>query len=62
MKDIGNALTMIMQDEKCTSIRALFLLSELNEGDENGLCKLQSKSGSQTRRRLRDTSHFQSAK
>lgn len=62
MKDIGNALNFIMQDEKCSSIRAFFLWAESNEGGENGIHKLQSKSSTQTCRGLRDKSHIQSIK
>ena len=53
MRDIGNALNMIMQDENCSSIRAFFLYVQ-NEGDMNELCKLQPKSCKKTCGRLCD--------
>ena len=59
MQDIGTALNTIMQDKQCSSIYAFLILSQSEkEGDEDGICKLQSKSGKEIGRRLRNTSNF----
>ena len=58
MRDIGSALNIIMQKEQCSPIYAFFLLSKEKEGDEDGICKLQSKSGKKIGRRLRDKGNF----
>lgn len=60
MQDIGNALNMIMQNEKCSPICAFFLLSEKQkEGDMiDGIYKLQPKPKKEVSRRLRDKSNF----
>ena len=55
MQDIGLALSNIMSDKQCSSIYAFFLLSEKEEGDKNGIYKLQSESDKETCMRLRDT-------
>ena len=59
MKDIGDALSIIMQNKNCSSTHALILLSE---GDCHELCKLQSKSCAKTCGRLRNKGDIKNAK
>ena len=61
MRDIGMTLNMIMRDEKCSPVRA-FLLYAQNEGDTNGICKLQSKSCKKTCGRLCDKGYIKDTK
>ena len=57
MQDIQSALTEVMKQERCSSIRAFFLL--MNEGDDkDGIRKLQSEPREKASRRLRDTSYI----
>lgn len=54
MQDIGNALNTIMQNKQCSSIYAFLLLSkDKEEGDADGIHKLQPKSKTKISRRLR---------
>ena len=57
MRDIGTMLDKIMRDENCSPVRAFFLYSQ-NEGDIDGLRKLQSKSCTKTCGRLRHQSNI----
>lgn len=49
MRDIGYDLSTIMRDKKCSSMSALFLLQE---AEDSGIHKLQSKSDKKIGRRL----------
>ena len=54
MQDIGKALNTIMQNKQCSSIYAFLLLSkDREEGDADGICKLQFEPTKKTGRRLR---------
>lgn len=54
MQDIGKALNTIMQNKQCSSIYAFLLLSkDREEGDADGIHKLQSEPTKKTCRRLR---------
>ena len=61
MRDIGNALNMIMQTNNCSSIRAFFLYSQ-NEGDVNVLRELQSESSKKISGRLRNSGNIEDIK
>ncbi len=61
MRDIGSALNEIMQNENCSPIRAFFLFAQ-EEGDKDGIYKLQSKSSEKVSRRLCYTSDIKKSK
>lgn len=61
MRDIGMLLSDIMEDTKCSSICAFFLLSEKKVGDSCGVHKLQPKSETKTSGRLCYSSDIQNA-
>lgn len=61
MRDIGMTLNKIMWDQECSPIRALFILAN-EEGDEDGIRELQSKSREEIGRRLCHTSDFKNTK
>lgn len=58
MMDITNTLLDIIQNEQCSPVHALFLLS--GEGDKNGICELQSKPKKKIGRGLCNTSNIKS--
>lgn len=58
MQDIGSALSDIMLDKQCNAVCAFFLLSKKEEGQTDGVCKLQPKSSKKIGRRLCDKSHI----
>lgn len=57
MQDIGDMLLHTMQKNQCFSLCAFLLLTE---GKDDGLCILQSESGQESGRRLRDKGNFKS--
>ena len=61
MRDIGDALNVIMQNENCSPIRAFFLFTQ-EEGDKSGIHKLQSKSSEEIGRRLCYTGNIKKSK
>ena len=61
MRDIGNALNEIMRNENCSPICAFFLFTQ-EEGDKNGIYKLQSESSEKVSRRLCHTGDFKKSK
>lgn len=61
MRDIGMTLDKIMRDEKCSSIRAFFILAN-EEGEKDELCELQSKSSKKVSRGLCDKGSFKNLK
>ena len=61
MRDIGMTLNKIMWDQECSPIRALFILAN-EEGDEDGIRELQSKSREETGRGLCHTGDFKNTK
>ncbi len=59
MQDIGNALNDIMRMKQCSPIYAFLLLSQKQEeGDEDGVHKLQSKPEKKVSRRLCNKGDF----
>ena len=61
MRDISSLLRDTMQNEKCSPLYALFILSETGVNND-GIYKFQSKPSEKTGRRLRHSGNIQNVR